>query len=135
GHASSPGGMGCPLGGPRRRAQLPPYNKPPWIVAAAAEKHHPDAPRGIGIGVGASEPTAVGMADEYERWFHAGLVEQRVQLIDDLPKRTRVGAEFAPAVACAVVRANARELGDTRLDEPPFHRKVTQAGFDDDRRL
>ena len=75
------------------------------------------------------------MAHEHERWLYTCIFEQCMQLVNNLVHRARVRTELAPPVACAVVRADACELGDARLDEAPLDRKITDPRFEHDCRL
>src|SRR6476469_3688985 len=70
------------------------------------------------------------MADEEIRRWLAGTLEERVQLVDDLVKGSWMRPNVAPAVASAIVRTDARESGDLRLDQTPFHGEIAGAGFE-----
>ena len=81
------------------------------------------------------EPAAIRVTDEHVRRPLAGTSEQRVKLGHDLMKRARMGADLAPAVAGAVVRANACECRDAWLHEAPLDGKISKAGLENDRGL
>ena len=58
--------------------------------------------------------------------------QQAVQFACDLPRGPRRGPSIAVTHAGAVVRADARESGNFRLDEAPVRSRAAQTGVEDD---
>jgi hypothetical protein len=73
------------------------------------------------------------MSNEHEWRLLTRLLKQRVQFPDLLAHRAGTRAEVAPASAGAVVRADARERRDERLNQAPIDGKIAGPSFEDDR--
>src|SRR4030095_11761152 len=100
------------------------------VVSAGLDENHSGNLCRIGGSIETNQPAAIGMTHKHKGWFHAALVQQRVKLIDNLTQGARMRPEVAPSVARAVIRTDAREFGDVRLDQAPLHREITDARFE-----
>ena len=65
---------------------------------------------------------------------HTGAVKQRSQFVGGPACGPRHGTGVAPAEACAIVAAGARELRKLGLHERPTERRPTERGVQDDGR-
>src|SRR5436305_2013303 len=73
------------------------------------------------------------MSNEQEWRLLTRLLEQGAQLPNLLAYSAGTRAEVAPARAGAVVRTDAREWRDQRLNQAPIDRKVAGSSFENDR--
>jgi hypothetical protein len=79
-------------------------------------------------------PPAYGRSNENDGTVYATHVEQRSEFFHNLFACPGIWTPFAITDACTIVRADARELADVRLDQCPIEGSPAQARVEDHRR-
>ncbi len=105
------------------------------VVVSGVYHDHPGDGTGIARGEEANQPAAERLADEDVRRLHVGSLQERAELVDDLPHGVGRRAQLAPGRAAAIVGADARESRRPRLDQHPIDREARGARFEDHRRF
>ncbi len=74
---------------------------------------------------------AASRVPDQEQWgMYAGRRERLVKIVDDIRPRRWPAIRIAEAIAGAIVRTNARELGDVTLHQAPSETEITSAGIE-----
>src|SRR5690349_19727528 len=94
------------------------------VLVHWVDEHHASDLARVAPGEATHDESTVGLADEDVRWLLTSAIERCPELDRQLGVGARSRPRIAPAIAAAVVAANARELSDLGLDEGPYLREV-----------